>query len=66
MSITSLEFQTSISIGAGKALNLMRWHGGQGGALGSSGQKTFWREKKNTFVAGGKENCSQRGETEKT
>jgi hypothetical protein len=53
-------------MGAEEALNLMRWHGGQGGAFGSSCQETFWREKKNMFVADDEENHSQRGENEKT
>jgi hypothetical protein len=66
MPITSPESQTSILIGAGEGLNLMRWQGGQGGAFGWSCQETFWLEKKNTFVAGDKENRSQRGENEKT
>jgi hypothetical protein len=63
---TSLESQTSISIGAGETFDLMRWHGGQGGALGLSCQETCWLEKKNTLVAGGKENRSQTGENQKT
>jgi hypothetical protein len=46
----------------GEAFNLMRWDGGQGGALGLSCQETFWLERKNAFVAGGKENRSQTGE----
>jgi hypothetical protein len=66
MPITSLESQVSISIGAGEALNFTRSHGGRGGALGSSCQETFLLEKKSTFVAGDKENRSQRGEDEKT